>query len=70
MHYFIQEVKDNPINRIKTPMTQKIFRYKEKNSIDIIQEKNHEERFDDVLKKAKDEVGDENMELNILDYIY
>ena len=40
----------------------------EKNSIDIIQEKNYEEKFDDVLKKAKDEVGEENMELNILDY--
>ena len=40
----------------------------DKTSIDIIQEKGEEEQIDDIIKKAKDEVGEENMEINTLDY--
>ena len=41
----------------------------DKTSIDIIQEKSEEEHIDETLRKAKGEIGEENMELNILEYI-
>ena len=40
----------------------------DKTSIDIIPEINNEEQIDEDMKNAKGEIGEENMELNILDF--